>query len=50
MTDKELRERISIVMQKSVLFKGTIRDNIRWGKKDATEEEIKQYTKHIWGW
>ena len=37
---KELRERISIVMQKSVLFKGTIRDNIRWGKKDATDEEI----------
>lgn len=37
---KELRERISIVMQKSVLFKGTIRDNIRWGKKDATDEAI----------
>ncbi len=37
---KELRERISIVLQKSVLFKGTIRDNIRWGKKDATDEEI----------
>lgn len=37
---KELRERIGIVMQKSVLFKGTIRDNIRWGKKDATDEEI----------
>lgn len=37
---KELRERISIVMQKSVLFKGTIRENIRWGKKDATDEEI----------
>lgn len=37
---KELRERISIVLQKSVLFKGTIRNNIRWGKKDATDEEI----------
>ena len=37
---KELRDKISIVMQKSVLFKGTIRDNIRWGKKDATDEEI----------
>lgn len=37
---KELRERISIVMQKSVLFKGTIRDNIKWGNIDATDEEI----------
>jgi len=37
---KELRERISIVMQKSVLFKGTIRDNIKWGNNDATDEEI----------
>lgn len=37
---KELRDKISIVLQKSVLFKGTIRDNIRWGKKDATDEEV----------
>ena len=37
---KELRERIGIVLQKSVLFKGTIRENIKWGKKDATDEEI----------
>lgn len=37
---KELRDKISIVLQKSVLFKGTIRENIRWGKKDATDEEI----------
>ena len=37
---KELRDKISIVLQKSVLFKGTIRDNIRWGKKDATDDEI----------
>ena len=35
-----LRERIGIVPQKAVLFKGTIRDNIRWGKKSATDEEI----------
>lgn len=35
-----LRGRIGMVMQKNVLFEGTIRDNIRWGKKDATEEEI----------
>ena len=35
-----LRERIGIVPQKAVLFKGTIRDNIKWGKEDATDEEI----------
>lgn len=36
-----LRDKIGFVMQKTVLFKGTIRDNIRWGKADATDEEIK---------
>jgi ABC-type multidrug transport system fused ATPase/permease subunit len=35
-----LRERIGMVPQKAVLFQGTIRDNIRWGKNDATDEEI----------
>lgn len=35
-----LRERIGIVPQKAVLFHGTIRDNLKWGKKDATDEEI----------
>ena len=35
-----LRERIGIVPQKAVLFQGTIRDNIRWGKENATDEEI----------
>ena len=37
---EDLRERIGIVPQKAVLFHGTIRDNIRWGKKDATDDEI----------
>lgn len=36
----ELRDKIGIVLQKSILFKGTIRDNLLWGKKDATEEEM----------
>ena len=36
----ELRAKIGIVPQKAVLFQGTIRDNIRWGKPDATDEEI----------
>lgn len=35
-----LRDLIGVVLQKNVLFSGTIRDNMRWGKKDATEEEI----------
>lgn len=38
----ELRQRIGIVMQRAVLFQGTIRENMRWGKGDATEEEILQ--------
>ena len=36
----ELRSRIGIVLQKSVLFEGTIRSNLLWGKEDATEEEM----------
>lgn len=39
--DKDaLRSDIGFVMQKAVLFAGTVRDNIKWGKKDATDEEI----------
>ncbi|MDF2473243.1 MAG: ATP-binding protein [Anaerocolumna sp.] len=37
-----LRRKIGVVPQKSVLFSGTIADNIRWGKTDATEEEIQK--------
>lgn len=36
----KLREKIGFVHQKAVLFKGTVRDNMKWGKKDATDEEI----------
>ncbi|MCR5404448.1 MAG: ABC transporter ATP-binding protein/permease, partial [Butyrivibrio sp.] len=35
-----LRERIGIVPQKAVLFHGSIRDNLKWGNKNATDEEI----------
>lgn len=36
----ELRDKIGVVPQKSVLFAGTIRSNMQWGKPDATDEEI----------
>ena len=35
-----LRELIGVVLQKNVLFTGTIKENIKWGKQDATDEEI----------
>lgn len=38
----ELREKIGIVLQKAVLFKGTIRDNLLWGNKNATEQQLVQ--------
>lgn len=41
----QLREKIGIVPQKAVLFKGTVRDNIRWRKKDASDEEIRRALK-----
>lgn len=38
----QLREKIGIVPQKAVLFKGTLKDNLRWRKEDATIEEMKK--------
>ncbi|MCI9142096.1 MAG: ABC transporter ATP-binding protein [Lachnospiraceae bacterium] len=40
MPEEELRRRVGVVPQKAVLFKGTIRSNLQWGKPDATEEEM----------
>ena len=37
-----LRNSVSVVLQKNVLFSGTIMDNLRWGNKEATEEECKE--------
>ena len=37
-----LRNSVSVVLQKNVLFSGTILDNLRWGKADATEEECRE--------
>ena len=42
---EELRGRIGMVLQNNVLFTGTIRENLLWGKPDATEEEIIQAAK-----
>ena len=39
-TLEELRSKISIVPQKTVLFSGTIKENIKWGKENATDDEI----------
>ena len=44
-TFEELRAKISIVPQKTVLFSGTIKENIRWGKEDATDDEIVEVCK-----
>ena len=37
---QELRKRVGVVPQKAVLFKGTIRENMKWGAPDATDEQI----------
>ena len=37
-----LRDNVAVVLQKNVLFSGTIKENLRWGNKDATDEEMKE--------
>ena len=39
-SQEELRRKVGIVMQKPVLFQGTIRENVLWGKKDAADAEL----------
>ena len=46
----DLRQRIGIVPQKSVLFSGTIRDNMKWRKADATDDEIVSALKTAQAW
>lgn len=41
----ELRDRVAMVLQKNVLFSGTIRENLAWGNKNATQEEIEHAAK-----
>lgn len=42
---KELRDAVSVVLQKNVLFSGTIKENLRWGDPDASDEEIERICK-----
>lgn len=42
MTQKDVRERLGYVPQKGILFSGTIDSNIRYGKTDISEEEVKE--------
>lgn len=37
---ESLRNQVAVVLQKNILFSGTIKENLRWGNKDATDEEI----------
>ncbi len=39
---KTLRNQVSVVLQKNLLFSGTIKDNLRWGNENATDEEMKE--------
>ncbi|MEN6521346.1 MAG: ABC transporter ATP-binding protein [Armatimonadota bacterium] len=41
-TQESLRRQIAIVMQKTILFSGTIRDNLRYGRSEATDEEVEE--------
>ncbi|MDO4431780.1 MAG: ABC transporter ATP-binding protein [Aerococcaceae bacterium] len=43
---EDLRQHVSMVLQKNTLFTGTIRDNLRWGNENATDEELIQAAKY----
>ena len=43
---KNLRDGVGIVLQKNLLFSGTIADNLRWGNEDASDEEIKRFSEY----
>lgn len=45
-----LREQVAFVLQKNTLFSGTLRENMQWGKRDATDEEIIEALKKAQAW
>lgn len=47
---KALRDQVAFVLQKNVLFSGTIRENMKWGNENATDEEIIQALKYSQAW
>ncbi|NLM03975.1 MAG: ABC transporter ATP-binding protein [Clostridiales bacterium] len=47
---KALRDQVAFVLQKNTLFSGTIRENMQWGREDATDEEIIQILKQAQAW
>lgn len=47
---KALRDQVDFVLQKNVLFSGTIRENMKWGNENATDEEIIQALKYSQAW
>ncbi len=47
---EEIRDKTGVVPQKAVLFKGTIAENLRWGKSDATEKEMMEALKAAQAW
>lgn len=50
LTQENLRKKFGLISQKAVLFTGTIRDNIRFGREDATDEEIIEVLKIAQAW
>lgn len=47
---KALRDQVAFVLQKNTLFSGTIRENMKWGNENATDEEIINALKHAQAW
>jgi ATP-binding cassette subfamily B protein len=47
---KSLRDAVAMVLQKNTLFSGTVRDNMKWGNEDATDEEIIEALKQAQAW
>jgi ATP-binding cassette subfamily B protein len=47
---KSLRDQVAFVLQKNTLFSGTIRENMKWGNENATDEEIIAALKHAQAW